>query len=170
MTPHYLNVHELPDGTRIEWEHKETDRTTGKAVRKLYPVGCMLDPRDSSDCNYPGEIIVSTEPSRAYPRDIIFAGNPTPDMEALNDEAETISAAMRPRWEHPIDTLPVNGGMNAEESAFMAKMMQAFAGAAANAPDNTTVPKADYDELKDRLAKLEATIAAQNKPATERRV
>ena len=41
MTSHYLNV----PGT--EWEHNESDRTTGKAVRKLYPVPAfLLDPRN----------------------------------------------------------------------------------------------------------------------------
>lgn len=158
---HYLNV----PGT--EWEHKEADRTTGKTMRKLYTVPMMLDPRDPADCNYPGEIIVChDEPKGEHRRDIQFIGDPTPDMEPLNEAAEAISNSLRDRWEHPIDTLPANGGMNAEESAFMAKMMEAFAkGAQAQ---NQTVPKADYDDLKERMAKLEALLAKP--PAAERRV
>jgi hypothetical protein len=160
---HYLNV----PGT--EWEHNESDRTTGKAVRKLYTVPLLLDPRNPQDCNYPGEVIVCHgDPARDHARDITFLGDPTPDMEPMNDEAETISAAMRPKWEHPIDALPANGGMNSEERVFMAKMMEAFAGAGAAA--NASVPKAQYDELQERLAKLEAALAAQAKPAAERRV
>jgi hypothetical protein len=171
--PHYLNVLALGDGTKVEWEHKETSRETGRAIRKLYPVPALLNPDDSSDYNYPGEIIVASEVEgahNAYPRDIIFSGEPTQEMEPLNEEAEAITESLRMKWEHPINSLPANGGMNAQEQAFMENMMASFAkqiGATMQAP-NATVPQAQYDELKERLAKLEAMIAAQNKaPATD---
>ena len=44
--PHYLNV---PETT---WEQKETDRMTGKQVRKAYPVPLYLNPKEESDWNY----------------------------------------------------------------------------------------------------------------------
>lgn len=163
--PHYLTVPVLPDGTRVEWEHKETARESGRAIRKLYPVPMLLDPKDPADYNYPGEIIVchDVEGARGVRGDYIFEGNPTPGMEPLNDEAEVITASLRQRWEHPIDSMPANGGMNAQEQAFMATMMAEFAKqVGASLPQaTTTVPREQYDELKDRVAKLEALLAAQ---------
>jgi hypothetical protein len=162
MTSHYLNV----PGT--EWEHNESDRTTGKAVRKLYPVGLLLDPRNPQDCNRDGDCVVAhaIEGLRNERTDFIFLGDPTPDMEPMNDEAEEITNGLKAKWAHPIDTLPVNGGMNDAEKAFMEKMMLAFAGAA-SAP-NQTVPKSDYDALLARILALESAKAPP--PATERRV
>jgi hypothetical protein len=172
--PHYINVDQLPDGTKVEWEHKETNRQNGRTVRKLYPVPMLFDPKDPADHNYPGEIIVASavEGARSQPNDIVFHGDPTQEMEPLNEEAEAITASLRQKWAHPIDTLPINGGMNAAEQAFMENMMKSFAqqiGASmqsgVSAP-NSSVPREDYDALKERLEKLEALIASQNKPAS----
>lgn len=164
MTSHYLNV----PGT--EWEHNESDRTTGKAVRKLYKVPCLLDTNNPMDFNHPGEIIVAhaVDGARNDRKDIIFIGDPTPDMEPLNDEAEAITDSFKSKWAHPIDTLPANGGMNDAEKVFMEKMMAAFAGA--TQPNQATPANTEVDELKARLVKLEAALAAQAKPIPERRV
>jgi hypothetical protein len=176
--PHYLNVDQLPDGTKVEWEHKETNRANGRTVRKLFPVPMLFDPKDPSDHNYPGEIIVASavEGARSQPQDIVFHGDPTQEMEPLNEAAEAITASLRSKWEHPIDTLPINGGMNSAEQAFMENMMKSFAqqiGASMQpgaAVPNASVPREDYDALKERLEKLEALIASQNKaPVVERR-
>lgn len=158
---HYLNVPELPGGTKVEWEHKETARESGRSVRKLYAVPILLNPNDAADQNYPGEIIVThfVEGAHILSRDYIFIGEPTQEMEPLNEAAQVITDSLRQKWINPIDTLPVNGGMNAAESAFMSKMMEAFT-RSSSAVDNTAVPKAEYDELKERLAKLEAALAA----------
>lgn len=165
--PHYLNVPVLPDGTRVEWEHKEQSRDSGRTVRKLFTVPMLLDPKDPADHNYPqdGDLIVchDVEDADHHRRDYIFIGDPTPGMEPLNEEAEAITNALRPKWEHPIDTLPVNGGMNAQEQAFMQSMMADFAkqiGASLQPQAaNATVPRAEFDELK---AKLDAVLAAQS--------
>lgn len=165
---HYLNTLAMEEDKLVpgtQWEHKEQDRGTGRAARKMYNVPQLLEPKDPADCNYPGEIIVCNEYDKAWPRDIIFTGEPTPDMEAIDEAAEVISASLRHKWEHPIDTLPVNGAMNSDEQAFMAKMMQSFAASiGAQMVPNTSVPKEQYDELAERLAKLEAMIAGQAKP------
>lgn len=165
--PHYIHVPTLPDGTRVEWEHKETARESGRAIRKLYSVPLLLDPKDPADYNHPGEIIVchDVEGARHNSRDYIFEGNPTPGMEPLNDEAQAISDALRNKWEHPIDSMPANGGMTPQESVFMQTMMAEFAKqVGASLPSaNAAVPRAEYDELKERLAKLEALLAAQAK-------
>src|ERR1700722_1854222 len=87
---HYLKVFALPDGTRCEWEHKETSRETGRSVRKLYPVPILLNPSDPADCNYPGEIIIAHAVDGAHnlQQDIVFEGPPTQEMEPLNDAAQ----------------------------------------------------------------------------------
>lgn len=80
----------------------------------------FLDPSDPSDHNYisgrgpdgapiEGQIIVTQvvegSPSR-YPADIIFEGEPTPEMEPLNDAAEAITTTLRKKWErNPIDMI-----------------------------------------------------------------
>jgi hypothetical protein len=163
MTSHYLNV----PGT--EWEHNESDRTTGKAVRKLYTVPALLDPRNPQDCNRDGDCVVAhaIDGLRNERGDVIFLGDPTPDMEPMNDEAEEISDSLKEKWAHPIDTLPANGGMNDAEKAFMEKMMLAFTGAASAA--NQTVPKSDYDALLARVLALESAGKVPA-PAAERRV
>lgn len=157
--PHYLNILEPDTGEPTKWEYSETDRTTGKARRKTYDVPQLLDPKDPNCCNYPEEIIVCHK-DLGEPRDIVFFGEPTPDMEPYDEEAETISASLQAKWAHPIDTLPANGGMNAQESAFMQSMMKAFAGAQV---PNTSVPsQAEFDELKRQLAELKALVATQS--------
>ena len=100
--PHYLQV----PGT--EWEYKETDRNTGKQARKVFEVPLYLDPNAPTDQNYPGEVIVCHE-GKGAPKDIIFVGEPTPDMEAIDEEAEKISASLAHKWTHPIDSLPGQG-------------------------------------------------------------
>jgi hypothetical protein len=174
LAPHYLNVSHYQDGTKIEWEHKETNAINGRAVRKLFPVPLLLNTEDPNDFNYPGEIIVAQAVEGATPlrQDYIFTGAPTRDMEPLNPEAEAVSDLHRARWVNPIETLPANGGMNEQERTFMQTMMADFAKqVGASLPQgNASVPREDYDALRDRLAKLEALIMSQNKaPATTER-
>ena len=168
---HYLRVAELPDGTRVEWEHKETSRETGRTVRKLYPVPILLDPDVPGDCNYPGEIIVAHAVDGAInlSQDLIFEGNPTPEMEPLNDAAQAITATMRDQWDHPIESLPANGGMTLAESAFMQRLMETFERAATPAATASGVTQAQYDELKAQVAAL-TTALANKSPAPDRRV
>lgn len=90
---HYLNV----PGT--EYEYRETS-SAGKAIRKRFEVPQFLDPEAPSDQNYPGEIIVA-QGSDALPKDIIFVGNPTPDMAPLTPEAERISKEYMAGWGQP---------------------------------------------------------------------
>jgi hypothetical protein len=98
---HYLAV----AGT--EWEYKEQNRETGRQARKVYEVPMYLNPKDNADWNYPRDeaIIVSDKFDPAYPRDIVFRGTPTPDMEPLDDEAQAISDGERKNWIHPIEAL-----------------------------------------------------------------
>lgn len=92
--PHYLNT---PDS---KWEFETKDRTTGRSVRKQFPVPMHLDPNIEGDWNYQdrignnivdGKIIVCYE-GKGEDKDIIFTGAPTPGMLPLDDEAREISS------------------------------------------------------------------------------
>lgn len=108
---HYLNV----PGT--EWEHKEVSQASGKQARKVYFVPQFLNPMDPADQNYPGEIIVCHE-GRGQGKDIIFVGDPTPDMEPLDNEAEAITRNRSQAWVHPIESMPSQG-----EGGYYTRMM-----------------------------------------------
>lgn len=171
---HYLNVLEFADGTVPEWEYKEQSRTSNRMARKLFKVPALLDPNDQADHNYPGQIIVAyAEGDGQGPQDIIFEGEPTQEMEPLNAAAQAITDSLRAKWEHPIESLAPNGKMDAQESAFMSKMMEAFARMAPPpAIDNTTVPKAEFDALKAKMEEIQAMLASgaiKAAPATEAR-
>lgn len=102
--PHYLSV----EGST--WEYKEVDRNTGRQKRTMFPVPQHLDPDNPSDWNYKydkdsGEIIVANRTSDEFPKDIVFTGEPTPDMVALDDEARKITASLAHKWKHPIESL-----------------------------------------------------------------
>lgn len=164
---HYLNIidPDSEDGDSVQWEYKEQDRVTGKMRRKVFDVPHLLDPKDPQVCNYPGEIIVCYE-GKGEAKDIIFLGEPTPDMEALDEEAEAISAALEYKWTHPMESLPANGGMDSKEAAFMQQMMDTFAKAVggANVPKgNTSIdPQAQIDELKAQLEEMRTIMANQS--------
>lgn len=160
MTPHYLNIIDPDSGEPTEWVYAETDRTTGKARRKVYHVPQLLDPKDPTQLNFGDDIVVCQE-GKGEPKDITFFGEPTPDMEPMDEEAETISASLQHKWTHPIDTLPINGGMNEKEQAFMEQMMKAFAGAVPQQA-NTSVTQAQYDELKREMEALKAAMAGNS--------
>lgn len=102
MTNHYLNV---PGNT---WEYKETARSgpkMGRQVRREFEVPRLLDINDPLDWtnrwghkdNEEGEIIVCHE-GRGEVNDCIFIGDPTPDMQPVDDEATAISASFAKKW------------------------------------------------------------------------
>ena len=99
MTPHYLNV----EGET--WEYTENDRQTGRPKRVQFPVPRLLDIRDPS-CwtnrwgnkdNEDGEIIVC-HAGKGDAKDIVFIGDPTPDMLPVDEEAKAISATFEQKW------------------------------------------------------------------------
>lgn len=139
--PHYLNV---PD---CFWEEKETDRMTQKQKRVNHPVPMHLDPNNEADWNYKngayfdgfqqkwedGGIIVCHE-GKGQPRDIVFFGNPTPDMLPLDDEAKEISAKFD--WKDPINEF--DAGLSYSEKMLIdlqAQVANALTGGGAGAPN-----------------------------------
>jgi len=107
-TAHYLNC----PGT--EWEYNEQSRSTGKPQRRRFQVPRLLDPREPGDWtnswgpkdNSDGEVIVCYE-GKGEPRDIVFEGDPTPDMIPVDDEARELSASFEDRWRYKPETAEV---------------------------------------------------------------
>lgn len=106
MTPHYLNT-----VSPNEWEYQETDRTTGRPIRRKFLVPRLLNPLDPGDFtntwgnrdNQEGEVIVCL-PGQGEGRDVEFLGDPTPDMVPVDDEARAISASFENQWRYKPDT------------------------------------------------------------------
>lgn len=141
-----------------EWEQKETDQMTGKQARKVYIVPQYLDPKDKADQNYPADdmIVVALQGTAHQPRDIIFTGDPTPDMEPLDDEATAISAKRKPFWSHPIDDLPGSGISYAESR--MLEFQGQIAALEAKMPTRPPEQASKLEAEVARLTKLVETL------------
>ncbi len=164
---HYLNV----PGTF--WRHEETSRDTGERVEHMYPVPKHLDPDDPKQQNRQGEVIVCLE-GKGERGDITFIGKPTPDMEPIDDEAEAISAAERPKWQHPIETLPMNGDFSQSLFTMLQQKLDAAAVAQPTQAISAGVDPEAFALMQDQLAQLmarnaELEEAASAKPKVERR-
>jgi hypothetical protein len=158
--PHYLNA---VGSDQAEWEHKETNRTTGRQARLVYKVPRYLDPKDPADHNQNGDIIVC-HVGKGQPRDIVFDGPPTPSMEPLDDEATAITEAERPSWHDPINEFSAVSFqdrllMNMQEQ--MARI-QAKQDAEPTLVPAGTVSRKEFDELQAKYAEL---MAQNAKPA-----
>jgi len=78
----------------------------------MYAVPALLDPNQPGNSQErpndgAGGYTVCYE-GRGQPNDYVFAGDPTPDMEPIDDEAKVISASRKEFWKHPIEDLPVS--------------------------------------------------------------
>lgn len=118
MTSHYLNT-----ADKTEWEYREISNVTNKEVRRRRLVPRYLDVNDPGDWNNrfgdigvsrggsgadgQGEIIVCQD-GKGNPSDIVFFGDPTPDMAPLDDEAREISASFTDRWAYKPDTAEIS--------------------------------------------------------------
>lgn len=104
-TAHYLNV----PGT--EWEYTENDRYTGEPKRIRMPVPRLLDPKDprcwtnrwGPKDDPEGEIIVCHQ-GKGNSSDVVFIGDPTPDMIPIDEEAQQLSASFEHQWSYKPDT------------------------------------------------------------------
>ncbi|MDE2106425.1 MAG: hypothetical protein KGL39_54925 [Patescibacteria group bacterium] len=91
---HYLNV---PGCT---YTREEQDRETGETAKFTYEVPMLLDIRSPPRrYSQDGNIFVTDKPG-GNPRDVVFLGPPTPDMEPQDDEARAISA--KQSWQNPM--------------------------------------------------------------------
>jgi hypothetical protein len=113
---HYLPV----EG--VFYEHVETANSTGESVRMRYPVPRYLDITDPKCWTefihgpdgkpVDGKVVICNGVG-AKGRDIIYKGDPTPDMDPLDDEAREISDSFRERWS--VQSFDVPGQSYAEK-------------------------------------------------------
>jgi hypothetical protein len=157
---HYLNV----PGT--QWEYKEAARTRGKAKKAMFDVPLFLDPNDPQDWNWvydrdSGDIIICHE-GKGDEKDIVFAGDPTPDMVPLDDEAKAISAQFESRWGGKAIDMPERG----YTEVLLADLGQKLAEAqvAHNQPVAAGMDKLleTLNAMMQQNAQLIATLATQN--------
>lgn len=196
VAPHYLNIVPGNGQNPIQWEYVEEDlhaKRTGASPgrpgaggnngqrRVRYTVPLMMDPRTPGDWNYPNDeaIIVSTEFSRAFPNDIVFAGEPTPDMVPMDEAAERISASLAHKWVHPIEGMPnadhstsiitnlermITGLVKQQgETPEQAMRRATVEGKAFSIPEDM-VARSDFEALKAQMEELKAMLTAQMTP------
>lgn len=160
---HYLNV------KGVEWEQIET-LETGKQVRHRYPVPLYLDPKDDGiviEWGQSGELIVSDGSNPGH-RDIIFTGPPTPAMEPLDDEAEALTEIERPKWVHPIESLPGQGFNDSLLQTLSKQLAEALTNVKPQAPIIGVDP-AEFVKMQQQLALLMARNAELESAKIERR-
>ena len=152
---HYLNL-----DPSEEYSYEETDRNTGRRNKQVFKVPRPLDPKDPRDCNYDGEVIVG-QGEGTMPKDYIFTGPPTPDMEPMDDAAQAITDKFSVNWKHPIESLEGKGGFSAAIlNDFTKQLAEAMAlNKPAAAQSMSGVSKADFDALQEQVATLMARNA-----------
>lgn len=170
-TSHYLTV----EGN--EWEYNETDRASGKQLRKRLPVPMLLEINDPNCWNVTyrnprgevinGEIIVAYRTGTELSDDIIFTGTPTPDMIPLDDEAKDISASYEKTWKAAPD----------EEMSYGQKIVERNLDAMAEAKSKEQTVKIEglseimttmTEMMKMNQAMMANLIAAQSQPQPRR--
>lgn len=109
MTSHYL----MTEGWT--WEYSETDRKTGRPKRKSFEVPRYIDILDPGDWtnrwgskdNEDGECVVCHK-GKGLDTDIVFFGDPTPDMVPQDDEARELSASFEEHWRYKPESAEVS--------------------------------------------------------------
>jgi hypothetical protein len=161
---HYIRARQYGEPT--EWVREETNRDTGRAFRKVYQVPLWIDPDDRLCCNREGICVLATE-GKEHPGDITFLPPivPTPDMEPLDDDAQSITDQYSSSWINPIDGMPSTG----EE--FGMQIMRALE-AKINEINRPQAPvsmagasSSEIDELKKMVAAQQAQINQLLRPA-----
>lgn len=152
--PHYLNV----EGTKYRYE--ETDRNSGETAVQEYPVPRLLDPKNPKDCRSAGDCIVAYKGSEQR-GDWIFTGDPTPDMDPVDDEAGKITEAVKINWTHPMDDMPDGGYGQSLLEGLEKKLTEAFrnAGQTVGNQSLSGVSPEDFKALQEQVAALMAQNA-----------
>ena len=174
LQKHYLNV----PGT--DYSYTETTGT-GRVVKRNFEVPMYLDPEDPGACNYNpggeyraenqlnniGELIVAHATGAEKPRDIIFVGDPTPDMLPLDDEAREISAQHTREWGRAFMTENEEGGFSDRLLLELTETLGAFN---ATSRPSGAVPDPEFAEMKAQIKQLidmNMALIASLKPTAE---
>lgn len=154
---HYLHGH-MPGEERNEWMREETNRDTGRVARKFMKVPVYIDPKDPSCCNRDGDCIVCHE-GRGTDRDIVFEGNPTPDMMPIDEEAVELSKKFAGDYTTAENT---EGGMS---QVMLQQLEGVLANTMKNAVSTKNVPNdvlAMMNKKLEALSKQVSDLAAEN--------
>lgn len=153
---HYLNV----PGT--EWEYKEESRTAGRPIRQRINVPMLLDVNDPSMWNdKQNRWIIVCHEGKGLPSDIVFVGDPTPEMEPLDDEARELSNKFAVRWNASPETLGIGGYDQALIERISSQVEEQLKGNMVQ-PISQPVGDSQIVELKELVAKLSERIAQQD--------
>jgi hypothetical protein len=118
-----IENHYIKTRDPTKWEYLETDRQTGRQKRTIFEVPRFIQHDDPADWtireNGEGYVTVS-DGHNADPRDIIFVGEPTPGMLALDDEARAVSKRHEHKWVQP------NGLLENGEFGWASKLTDTF--------------------------------------------
>lgn len=154
--PHYLNT--VPP---TKYRYEETDRDSGERNVQEYEVPRLLDPASPRDCRTAGDCVVSNG-TGAVRGDWTFTGEPTPDMEPLDAEAEKISEKLQAKWKAPMseDAFPSQGGFGgALLRQFEQQLTEAFKNGAPIQPVSAGVDPEAFKAMQEQLAVLMAQNA-----------
>lgn len=156
---HYL--HAQVYGEANEWEYKETDRETGREIRKRFKVPFFAG-REMIVCYAGSER--DGDNGRLGP--IVIECSPTPAMTPLDDEAKEISAQYEKSWQHPIESLPGQGFNDALLTTLTKQLEAIMANGPAVPVASTGVSREEFEVLQRQLAELMAQNAelAATKP------
>jgi hypothetical protein len=154
---HYINI----EG--CDWEEKQElqSKVRGRARlhKKTFVVPMYLDPKDQSDHNYPGEIIIATAEDRRYPDDYITGPGfmCTADMTPLDDEAEEMMEEWKANYkgEHAIESL--TGTMSDDILTKLSRQLDAMNRLQ---PPVSPITASELDALKSENAELKSQINA----------
>ena len=151
--PHYFNT--IPP---TKYRYEETDRDTGERNVAEFDVCRHVDPNNPRDCRSQGECIACNDPKLAQRGDWVFTGDPTPDMQPIDSEAEEISASFAEKWKGPMseEAFPSTGGFGgALLRQFEAQLVEAMKnGPTINPISGKGVDPADFAKLQEQVAQL----------------
>lgn len=142
--PHYMNVKNPDDPDNpVEWIQEETDMASGRRLRKRHKVPMYLDPADPSTIQYygvNGEILVTLEDGKIKgPRGTLyFSGDPTPDMEPMDEEAEEISAKVAATRQSPMG----EGAFPGQGKSYGDRLFEELSSQLSALISNNPIPKA----------------------------
>jgi hypothetical protein len=131
----------------------------------------FLDPKDPTVCNRDGDCIVVHGKAKNFAGEYEFLGDPTPEMEPLDEEAEAISKRLEPTWIHAINDLPTTMDFSASLIASFEKQMSALAKNQYAAPVSIAagqVSAEDFAKLQEQVAQLMARNAELETKAQRR--
>ncbi len=168
-TPHYLNVVEP-----WEWEYKQIDRKTGREGRFRMTVPRFLDTKDPADWTekpegqsvakggsfdeVDGNIIVCYK-DKGKPGDVEFLGDPTPEMDPMDDEAREISASFADIWRYKPEGMEISHSQS---------LIERFDFEMATIKDKANVPQQLVIPGLEDLVKQLATISVNQAAMMER--